>query len=98
MVVAMHDAAIRAAWQRQIPLRRYGEAHEVAAACAFLVSTEASFITGHVLAVDGGFAGGGIVTRAEPRAAMRRAHRDAPTPQAVVGLRAHQPGVPASPD
>lgn len=65
MVVAMHDAAIRAAWQRQIPLRRYGEAHEVAAACLFLVSDEASFITGHVLAVDGGFAGGGIVTRAE---------------------------------
>ena len=24
MVVTMHDAAIRAAWQRQIPLRRYG--------------------------------------------------------------------------
>jgi NAD(P)-dependent dehydrogenase (short-subunit alcohol dehydrogenase family) len=76
MVVAMHDAAIRAAWQRQIPLRRYGEAHEVAAACLFLVSDEASFVTGHVLAVDGGFAGGGIVTRADP---------DALTPQAVVG-------------
>jgi NAD(P)-dependent dehydrogenase (short-subunit alcohol dehydrogenase family) len=77
MVTAMHDAAIRVAWQRQIPLRRYGEAHEVAAACLFLVSDEASFVTGHVLAVDGGFAGGGIVTRAKP---------DALAPQAVVGL------------
>jgi NAD(P)-dependent dehydrogenase (short-subunit alcohol dehydrogenase family) len=66
MVANMHDAAIRAAWQRQIPLRRYGEAEEVAAACLFLVSNEASFVTGHVLAVDGGFAGGGIVTRPEP--------------------------------
>jgi NAD(P)-dependent dehydrogenase (short-subunit alcohol dehydrogenase family) len=63
MVVAMHDAAIRAAWQRQIPLRRYGEVHEIAAACLFLVSDEASFVTGHILAVDGGFAGGGVVTR-----------------------------------
>ena len=66
MVAAMHDAAIRTAWKRQIPLRRYGEAREVAAACLFLVSEEASFVTGHVLAVDGGFAGGGIVSRPEP--------------------------------
>jgi NAD(P)-dependent dehydrogenase (short-subunit alcohol dehydrogenase family) len=66
MVVKMHDAVIRAAWRRQIPLRRYGEAHEVAAACLFLVSAEAGYITGHVLAVDGGFGGGGIVTRPEP--------------------------------
>jgi len=39
-----------------IPLGRWGEAHDVANAVAFLASDEASYITGHVLNVDGGMA------------------------------------------
>ena len=36
------------------PLGRFGETEEIAAAVAFLVCDEAAFITGQVLAVDGG--------------------------------------------
>ena len=41
-------------WAAQIPLGRLGTADEVAAAACFLASDEASYITGHVLAVNGG--------------------------------------------
>ncbi len=40
---------------RQYPLGRLGEPEEVADAIAFLLSDEASFITGHGLVVDGGY-------------------------------------------
>jgi 3-oxoacyl-[acyl-carrier protein] reductase len=40
--------------KNNIPLRRFGEAREVASAVSFLVSTEASYITGQTLSVNGG--------------------------------------------
>jgi len=39
---------------KMIPLRRFGTGGEVAGAVAFLCSDEASYITGHVLNVNGG--------------------------------------------
>ena len=40
---------------KQIPLGRLGEAHEIVDAALFLASSMASYITGHVLNVNGGF-------------------------------------------
>jgi 3-oxoacyl-[acyl-carrier protein] reductase len=41
-------------WTSQIPLGRLGSVDDVAAAACYLASDEASYITGHVLAVNGG--------------------------------------------
>jgi 3-oxoacyl-[acyl-carrier protein] reductase len=41
-------------WATQIPLGRLGSGDDIAAAASFLASDEAAYITGHVLAVNGG--------------------------------------------
>jgi 3-oxoacyl-[acyl-carrier protein] reductase len=42
-------------FKKQIPLGRLGEAHEIVDAAIFLASPMASYITGHVLNVNGGY-------------------------------------------
>ena len=48
------SGAAQVDWAAQIPIGRLGTVDEVAAAACFLASDEAAYITGHVLAVNGG--------------------------------------------
>ena len=42
------------------PMRRFGQLDELAGAAVFLASDAASFVTGHLLVVDGGFLASGV--------------------------------------
>ena len=59
---AMHSAETRASFTNGIPMKRYGTPAEIAAAVAFLARPDASFITGHVVPVDGGFIAAGVLS------------------------------------
>ena len=61
LIARLHTAEDRAVWTSKVPQGRYGDPEEIAAAISFLLSAEASFITGHTLAVDGGFLSAGIL-------------------------------------
>ena len=48
------DPKVRSFIEQRVPLRRWGEPHEIGGAAVFLASDEASYVNGHVLTVDGG--------------------------------------------
>ncbi|MDA9499101.1 SDR family NAD(P)-dependent oxidoreductase [Bradyrhizobium sp. CCBAU 11357] len=60
MAKQVHTKEIRADYHDAIPLNRYGLEEELAEAIYFLCSGSASYITGQILAVDGGFDAAGI--------------------------------------
>jgi 3-oxoacyl-[acyl-carrier protein] reductase len=54
MTREVHTDATRTAYTAAAPLGRYGSLDELAGAASFLCSDDAAYVTGHVLAVDGG--------------------------------------------
>ena len=70
MAKAVHTPEIRADYHAAIPLNRYGYEEELAEMILFLCSDRATYITGQLIAVDGGFDAAGIglpTLRAERR-------------------------------
>jgi NAD(P)-dependent dehydrogenase (short-subunit alcohol dehydrogenase family) len=62
MTQALHSEATRESYYRLVPMRRYGSTDEIASAVSFLAGDESSYITGHVIPVDGGFVAGGVLS------------------------------------
>jgi NAD(P)-dependent dehydrogenase (short-subunit alcohol dehydrogenase family) len=60
MAKAVHTPEIRQDYHDHMPLNRYGLEEELAEAIYFLCSERSSYITGQILAVDGGFDSTGI--------------------------------------
>ncbi len=57
LTLAAHGTAdVRAYVERMVPLARWGQPADIAAAVLFLASSDASYITGAELAIDGGLA------------------------------------------
>ncbi len=60
LAMAVHSQDIIDAYHDAIPLNRYGSETEIAECIAFLCSDQASYVTGQVLAADGGFEATGV--------------------------------------
>ncbi len=60
LAMAVHTPDIVDAYHDAIPLGRYGSEAEIAAVIGFLASDTASYVTGQVIAADGGFEATGI--------------------------------------
>ena len=60
LAMAVHTQDIIDAYHDAIPLNRYGTELEIANGIYFLASEKSSYITGQILAVDGGFEATGV--------------------------------------
>ncbi len=60
MALKVHSKEIRADYHDAIPLNRYGLPEELAEAIFWLCGAHSTYITGQILAVDGGFDAAGI--------------------------------------
>ncbi len=60
LAMAVHTQDIIDAYHDAIPLNRYGSEREIAEVIAFLCSDKASYVTGQIIASDGGFESTGV--------------------------------------
>ncbi|HID20790.1 MAG TPA: SDR family oxidoreductase, partial [Planctomycetaceae bacterium] len=64
MIETEMSKAVRSSWGEEIlktiPLKRFGKPEDIAAVALFLASPAASYVTGQVIAVDGGISTGGF--------------------------------------
>jgi len=60
LAMAVHTQDIIDAYHDAIPLNRYGSEDEIANVIVFLCSEKASYVTGQLIAADGGFESTGI--------------------------------------
>ena len=60
LAMAVHSQEIIDAYHDAIPLNRYGSEQEIAEVITFLCSERASYVTGQIVAADGGFESTGV--------------------------------------
>lgn len=60
LALAVHSQDIIDAYHDAIPLNRYGSETEIAEVIVFLTSEKASYVTGQIIAADGGFEATGV--------------------------------------
>ncbi|WP_109468131.1 SDR family NAD(P)-dependent oxidoreductase [Albibacillus kandeliae] len=60
LAMAVHTQDIIDAYHDAIPLNRYGSEREIAEVVVFLCSERASYVTGQIIAADGGFESTGV--------------------------------------
>ena len=63
MVQSVQGSVHQASYADMIPMRRFGTPQDIADAVVFLTSERTRYVTGHTLAVDGGFLASGVLVR-----------------------------------
>jgi len=63
MVRSVQGGHHQSSYADMIPMRRFGSPSDIANAVMYLASEQANYITGQILAVDGGFLASGVLVR-----------------------------------